>query len=68
MLNNKLLRNYRQRRFSSTVWRYVFVADLKALSCQVIQKFIKCRNAKTRTISAIEATRCYGHVLLYVLF
>ena len=37
-----------------TVWRYVFVADLEALSCQVTRKFIRCRNAETRTISAIN--------------
>ena len=37
-----------------TDWRYVFVADLEALSCQVTRKFIRCRNAETRTISAIN--------------
>jgi len=34
--------------------RYVFVADFEALTCQVIRKFIRCRNAETRTIPAIN--------------
>ncbi|GEM_PF-3554883 len=34
------------------------VFGIEALSCQVTHKFIKCRNVKSRTISAIEATRC----------
>jgi hypothetical protein len=42
-----------------TVWRYVFVADLEALPCQVTRKFIRCRNTETRTISAIKHTACY---------
>lgn len=31
--------------------RYVFVADFEALHYQVTQKFIRFRNAETRTIS-----------------
>ena len=42
-----------------TDWRYVFVADFEALSYQVTRKFIRCRNAETRTISAIKYTACY---------
>jgi hypothetical protein len=41
-----------------TDWRYVFVADFEALSCQVTRKFIRCRNAETRTVSAIKYTAC----------
>jgi len=40
-------------------WRYVFVADFEAQICQVTQKFIRCKNAETRTISAIKYTGCY---------
>ena len=43
-----------------TFWRYVFVADFEALSCQVTRKFIRCRNAETRTDSAIKYTACYA--------
>ena len=33
-------------------WRYVFVADLEALYCQVTQRFIKCINAETNAFAA----------------
>ena len=46
-------------------WRYVFVADFEALSCQVTRKFIRCRNAETPTISAIKYTACY-HTYFFV--
>ncbi len=49
---------------SKTVWRYVFVADFEALSCQVTRKFISCRNAETRTVSAIKYTACYALAVL----
>jgi len=42
-----------------TVWRYVFVADFEALSCQVTRNFIRCRNAEIPTVSAIKYTACY---------
>jgi len=45
-------------------WRYVFVADFEALHCQVTRKFIRCRNAETRTISAIKYTACYALAVL----
>jgi hypothetical protein len=41
-----------------TFWRYVFVADFEALSCQVTRKFIRCGNAEIRTFSAIKYTAC----------
>jgi len=47
-----------------TVWRYVFVADFEALTCQVRRKFIRCRNAEIRTISAIKYTACYALAVL----
>jgi hypothetical protein len=47
-----------------TVWRYVFVADFEALHCQVTRKFIKRRNAETRTVSAIKYTACYALAVL----
>ena len=47
-----------------TVWRYVFVADFEALSCQVTRKFIRCSNAETCTISAIKYTACYKLAVL----
>ena len=40
-------------------WRYVFVADFEALTCQITRNFIRCRNAETCTISAIKYTACY---------
>ena len=49
-----------------TDWRYVFVADFEALSCQVTRKFIRCRNAQIPTISAIKYTACYK--LAFFLF
>ena len=42
-----------------TDWRYVFVADFEALSCQVTRLFIRCRNNEIPTISAIKYTACY---------
>ena len=45
-------------RLDGSVRLKLSVADFKALSCQVTQKFIKCRNVKTPAVSAIEATRC----------
>lgn len=42
-----------------TDWRYVFVANFEALSCQVTRKLIRCRNAEIPTISAIKYTACY---------
>jgi hypothetical protein len=50
-----------------TDWRYVFVADFGALSCQVTRKFIRCRNAENRTISAIKYTACYALAVLVCL-
>jgi len=47
-----------------TDWRYVFVADFEALSCQVTRKFIRCRNAEIPTISAIKYTACYALAVL----
>jgi hypothetical protein len=44
----------------TTVWRYVFVADFEALLCQITRKFIRCRNAETRTGTAIKYTACYA--------
>jgi hypothetical protein len=52
-----------------TVWRYVFVADFEALTCQVTRKFIRCKNPETRTIPAIKYTACYQlGVLVYQRF
>ena len=42
-----------------TDWRYVFVADFEALSCQNRRKYIRFRNAETHTVSAIKHTACY---------
>ena len=47
-----------------TDWRYVFVADFEALHCQITRKFIRCRNAETRTVSAIKYTACYALAVL----
>ena len=41
-----------------TDWRYVFVADFGALPYQATRKFIRCRNAETRTNPAIKYTAC----------
>jgi len=49
---------------SLTVWRYVFVADFEALSYHNTRKFIRCRNAEIRTISAIKYTACYALAIL----
>ena len=48
--------------------RYVFVADFEALSCQVTRKFIRCRNAETRTISAIKYTACCAYGFYFFHF
>ena len=50
-----------------TDWRYVFVADFEALSCQVTRKFIRCRNAEIPTVSAIKYTACYALAVLACL-
>ena len=47
-----------------TDWRYVFVADFEALTCQVTRKFIRCRNAEIPTIAAIKYTACYKLAVL----
>jgi len=44
-----------------SVW---LVAEFEALSCQVTLKFIRCRNAETRTITAIKYTACYALAVL----
>jgi len=50
--------------WSPTDWRYVFVADSSVQICHVIRKFIRCRNAKTRTVSAKKNTACYALAVL----
>jgi len=44
-----------------TVWRYVFVADIKALSRETTQKFIRFRNAEICTIPVIKIYRLFWH-------
>jgi len=53
-------------RLGLTDWRYVFVADFEARHCQVTRKFIRCRNAETRTVSAIKYTACYKLAVLVI--
>ena len=47
--------------------RVAAVGDFGALHCHPAQKFDRCTQLQFCTSPPIEATRCYGQVLLFII-